>query len=108
MQEATLSAWPRKIREIQNALCDSPRWNGFKFRDDDIVIATYAKTGTTWTQQIVGELIFRGAESPVFDTSPWVDYRFRPLDQVFEMLEAQKHRRFLKTHLTLDALVFAP
>src|SRR5262249_32919669 len=34
--------------------------------------------------------------------------RLHPLDQVMEMLEAQKHRRFLKTHLPLDALVFAP
>jgi aryl sulfotransferase len=107
MQEATL-AWPRKTRERQNCIYDSTRWNGFQFRDDDIVIATYAKTGTTWTQQIVGELIFCGAEFDTFETSPWVDFRLHPLDQVMEMLEAQKHRRFLKTHLPLDALVFAP
>ena len=107
MQEAA-PAWPQKTREIQNCICDSTRWNGFKFRDDDIVIATYAKTGTTWTQQIVSELIFRGAEFAVFSTSPWVDFRVHPLDQELEMLEAQKHRRFLKTHLPLDALVFAP
>jgi aryl sulfotransferase len=46
VQELTLE-WPRKTREIQNCICDSTRWNGFNFRDDDIVIATYAKTGTT-------------------------------------------------------------
>ena len=107
MQEATLG-WPRKTREIQNCICDSTRWNGFKFRDDDIVIVTYAKSGTTWTQKIVGELIFRGAAFAVLSSSPWVDFRLHPLDQVMEMLEAQKHRRFLKTHLPLDALVFAP
>ena len=107
MQEAILG-WPRKTREIQNCICDSTRWNGFKFRDDDIVIVTYAKSGTTWTQKIVGELIFRGAAFAVLSSSPWVDFRLHPLDQVMEMLEAQKHRRFLKTHLPLDALVFAP
>ena len=108
--------WPQKTREIQNCLCDSTRWNGFKFRDDDVVIATYAKSGTTWTQQIVGELIFRGAECAVYAfadvkasrTSPWVDFRAIPLDQVMENLEAQKNRRFVKTHLPLDAMVFAP
>jgi aryl sulfotransferase len=107
MREATM-VWPRKTRETQNCICDSTRWNGFKFRDDDVVIATYAKTGTTWTQQIVGKLVFRGAEFDAFAISPWVDFRLHPLDQVMGMLEAQNHRRFLKTHLPLDALVFAP
>ena len=39
-------------------MVDSARWNGFEFRDDDIVIATYAKSGTTLTQQIVAQLVF--------------------------------------------------
>ena len=43
--------WPRKTREFHNHHFDSTVWNGFSFRGDDIVIATYAKTGTTWTQQ---------------------------------------------------------
>ncbi|HTA43020.1 MAG TPA: sulfotransferase domain-containing protein [Bryobacteraceae bacterium] len=52
MQQAAL-AWPQKMREVQNLVSDSTRWNEFRFRNDDIVIATCAKTGTTWTQQIV-------------------------------------------------------
>jgi len=101
---------PHKIREVQNVICDSTRWHGFKFRDDDIVIATYAKTGTTWTQQIVGEMIFRGTNPAIFaaGVSPWVDARFFPLEEVMKGLEAQKHRRFLKTHLGLDALDYQP
>lgn len=27
------------------------------FRDDDIVIATYAKAGTTWVQQMVAQML---------------------------------------------------
>ncbi len=54
--------WPRKTRELHNHHFDSTIWNDFAFRDDDIVIGTYAKSGTTWTQQIVGQLIFQGAE----------------------------------------------
>ena len=39
--------YPRKSRELHNALMDSRRWDNFPFRDDDIVIATWAKSGTT-------------------------------------------------------------
>jgi aryl sulfotransferase len=101
-------AWPQKTRDIQNALCDSTRWNWFKFREDDIVVATYGKTGTTWTQQIVGQLVMSGKDGSLFDASPWVDFRPIPLELVLETVEAQQHRRFLKTHLPIDALVFSP
>jgi aryl sulfotransferase len=100
--------WPRKTREIRNCICDSTRWNGFKFRNSDIIVATYAKSGTTWMQQIVGQLIFRGAQCPLLEVSAWVESCATPLEEVVERLEAQKHRRFLKTHLPLDALVFSP
>jgi aryl sulfotransferase len=73
---------PQKEREIQTVICDSTRWNGFTFRDDGIIIATYAKTGTTWTQQIAGQLIFGGKERDLFEASPWVDFRLIPLDQM--------------------------
>jgi aryl sulfotransferase len=101
-------AQPRKTHEVQNVLCDSTRWDDFKFRDDDIIIATYAKTGTTWTQQIVSQLVLEGSDTDLFTTSPWVDFRLVPIDQLIAGLEAQQHRRFLKTHLPLDALVFSP
>jgi aryl sulfotransferase len=102
------AAWPTKTREIRNAICDSTRWKWVKFRDDDIVVVTYGKTGTTWTQQIVAQLVFRGQDGLQVETSPWVDFRPIPLELVLEMIEAQQHRRFLKTHLPLDALVFSP
>jgi aryl sulfotransferase len=102
-------AWPRKTRELHNHHFDSTVWNDIKFRDDDIVIATYAKAGTTWTQQIVAELIFNGAEGlEVAEMSPWVDLRLPPKDVKLPAIEAQSHRRFMKTHLPVDALVFSP
>jgi len=101
--------WPQKRREVQNFVLDSTRWNEIKFRDGDIVIATYAKAGTTWMQQILGQMIFRGAEGiPVVDICPFVEACFVPKPDMLAMLEAQTHRRFLKTHLPLDALVFSP
>jgi aryl sulfotransferase len=33
--------WPHKTRELHNHHFDSTIWNRFKFRDGDIVIATY-------------------------------------------------------------------
>jgi aryl sulfotransferase len=101
--------WPVKTRELHNHHFDSTVWNDFKFRDDDIVVATYGKSGTTWVQQIVSQLIFNGAEDvPVAEISPWVDLRLPPKEKKLPAIEAQTHRRFLKTHLPVDALVFSP
>ena len=101
--------WPRKARELQNHHFDSTIWNDFRFRDDDIVIATYAKAGTTWMQQIISQLIFSGAEGlEVADMSPWLDLRVPPKEVKLPEVEAQTHRRFIKTHLPVDALVFSP
>ena len=101
--------WPRKTRELHNHHFDSTVWNAFDFRDDDIVVATYAKSGTTWTQQIIAQLLFNGAEDlPVAEMSPWLDLRVPPKPVKLEAVAAQTHRRFLKTHLPVDALVFSP
>lgn len=100
--------WPRKTRELHNHHMDSTRWNDFAFRDGDVIIATYAKAGTTWVQQIVGQLIFNGAgDVKINEISPWVELRIMPPD-TNAMLAKQTHRRFLKTHLPLDALNFSP
>ena len=102
-------AWPRKTREFQNHHFDSTVWNDFRFRDGDIIVGTYAKSGTTWTQQIIGQLLFNGsAEVDVGEMSPWVDLRVPPREIKLPAIEAQTHRRFLKTHLPVDALVFSP
>lgn len=102
-------AWPVKRRELHNHHFDSTIWNDFRFRDDDIVIATYAKSGTTWVQQIVSQLLFAGTEGlDVAEMSPWLDLRVPPKDIKLSAIEAQRHRRFVKTHLPVDALVYSP
>jgi aryl sulfotransferase len=101
--------WPVKTREFHNHHFDSTIWNDFRFRDDDIIIATYAKSGTTWMQQIVGQMLLGpDPELAVADMSPWLDLRVPPKEVKLPMVEAQTHRRFLKTHLPIDALVFSP
>jgi aryl sulfotransferase len=106
---AAMIMWPQKTRELHNHHFDSTVWNDFRFRDDDVVIGTYAKSGTTWTQQIVGQLIHAGREDVnVAELSPWVDLRVPAKEEKLAALEAQRHRRFVKTHLPVDALVFSP
>jgi aryl sulfotransferase len=83
---------------------DSTLWDDFQFREGDVIIATYAKAGTTWTQQIVGQLIFAGDPSvSIQEISPWWDMRIMP-PEVRDMVNAQTHRRVVKTHLQADAL----
>jgi hypothetical protein len=96
---------PTRLRSL---FSDSARWDGFVFRDDDIIIATPAKCGTTWTQRIVSLLVFDSVElpQPLAHVSPWLDMLTRPLDEVVAELDAQTHRRFIKTHLPFDALPF--
>lgn len=43
----------------------------------------------------------------IAEISPWVDLRIMPPD-LLDILEAQQHRRILKTHLPVDALNFSP
>ncbi len=101
--------WPQKTRELHNHHFDSTIWNEFQFRDDDIIIATYGKSGTTWMQQIVSQLLFGGAAGlPVAEMSPWMDLRVPPKAEKLAAVAAQTHRRFLKTHLPVEALVFSP
>jgi aryl sulfotransferase len=89
---------------------DNARWDGFAFRDRDIVISTPSKSGTTWTQTICALLVFG---TPHFDRhldelSPWLDWCLHPHESVLAALEAQQHRRFIKTHTPLDGLPFDP
>jgi aryl sulfotransferase len=101
-------AWPIKTTELHTRQLNSARWNAFNFRSDDIIVATYAKSGTTWTQQIVSQLLYRGAEGiNVSRLSPWVEQRILP-DAAIAALDLQVGRRFVKTHLPVDALVYSP
>jgi aryl sulfotransferase len=101
-------AAPRKTRDLHNHHMDSTLWDNFDFRGDDVVVATYAKSGTTWTQQIVGQLVHQGdASINIHDLSPWWDLRVIP-PEARQAFAGQTHRRVVKTHLPADALVMSP
>ncbi len=85
---------------------DSGRWLDFVFRPNDIVISTRSKSGTTWMQMICALLVFRTPDlpRPLVELSPWLDWLGIPQDEVYRQLDAQSHRRFIKTHTPLDGL----
>jgi aryl sulfotransferase len=98
----------RPEREYRTWILDSRRWENYRPRSDDIIIATYPKCGTTWTQRIVSLLVFQSPEpKPIMKISAWIDRRFGPsIEEVLAQIDAQGHRRFLKSHLPLDGLPF--
>ena len=99
-------------RLYQNPIFDSARWDSYRARPDDILIATPPKCGTTWMQRIVSCLVFGSSRLPddLDSLSPWFDYLLRDadLDALLARLEAQRHRRFVKTHLPADGLPELP
>lgn len=98
------------MRRFRGLDTDSRRWFDFPFRDTDIVISSPMKAGTTWTQMICALLVFRTPDlpAPLGELSPWLDMQTRPLDDVVADLEAQSHRRFIKTHTPVDCLPIPP
>src|SRR6185437_4481489 len=88
-------------------MSDNLRWDALQPREGDIVISAPSKCGVTWTQRLVSLLVFDGPDLPgsLSAVSPWLDLKIRPIDDVVAALDAQQHRRFIKTHTPLDGLV---
>ncbi len=92
--------------EYRHVIFDSRRWRRFVYRPGDVVVCTPPKCGTTWMQTIVATLLFPDGNAPgqVTTLAPWIDARFVPLDQMLAGLEAQRHRRSVKTHTPADGI----
>ena len=71
---------PGEPTAFKTFVYDSARWDGFAFRDGDIVISTPAKCGTTWMQMLCALLLFRTPELPALagGLSPWLDMTDAP------------------------------
>ena len=96
-----------RYRSIVN---DSRRWEGFELRPGDIILSTPPKCGTTWMQMILALLVLGEPTlpQPLSKLSPWLDMQNRSRRDVVGDLEAQTHRRFIKTHTPLDGLPVDP
>lgn len=103
------AAYHRNMRRYQGFMADSARWERFQLRDDDVIITTPSKCGTTWMQTIVGMLLRDRVDLPPLGTiSPWLDMQVRTEDEAFALLDAQTKRRFIKSHTPLDGLPVNP
>lgn len=99
---------PERVRTYRGAMLDSTYWDHFIPRSDDIIISTSMKAGTTWMQRICAALVLQSPDldRPIDEYSPWVDMRFAVPEMTIPLLESQTHRRFIKSHIPLDALLF--
>ncbi|MGF1527702.1 MAG: sulfotransferase domain-containing protein [Candidatus Competibacterales bacterium] len=100
------------LRIYQNHHLDSIQWTIVNPRDDDIVITTSYKSGTTWMQFILHRLLFAEDPAPpsLLEASPWIERRREgaAVTTLAARIEGQTHRRFFKSHLPADGLPFLP
>jgi aryl sulfotransferase len=101
---------PSRSREYNGPITRAARWDAYRPRAGDIIVSAPAKSGMTWIQAICAMLIFGRADIGVQPAklSPWFDSTFEPLGPMLKRLEAQTHRRYLKTHTPLDGLPYFP
>lgn len=105
MQRVTPEAGPPWIQpEIQQKI----RW-----RDGDVVVSVPVKSGTTWTMNIVHQLLTSGTENfrDIYEEVPWIELLGHPSrthQDVLIRLEAMPatSRRAFKTHSAPPALPF--
>ncbi|KAM8960122.1 sulfotransferase 1C4-like isoform 2-T2 [Pelodytes ibericus] len=89
---------------LPHSTCDF--WDmihNFQAREDDIVIATYPKAGTTWGQEILDLILMEGdvekaSRAPCFLKVPFIDLGVTGL----EIAEGMKSPRLIKTHLPIQ------
>jgi aryl sulfotransferase len=104
-----MTVLPTRTRAYVSYIFDSRHWDRYTPRPGDVVISTSYKSGTTWMQNILRQLVFSTEpRPPVSAVSPWLDRQNDDIDATFAELDAQTHRRFIKSHLPLDALPFFP
>lgn len=83
------------------------------WRDDDVVISVPIKSGTTWTMNIVHQLVTGGTSDfrDVYEEVPWIEflgYPGQPQEDVLDRVAAMptNTRRAFKTHSPPPAVPF--
>jgi len=90
------------------------RARSYQPRPEDVFVATQMRCGTTWMQQIVYEIVNRGAgdlsdtgHGPLYAISPWIDaVSSVPISDA--PLVGDRPTRIIKTHLPTSLCPFSP
>ena len=99
---------PEYMGPIVNGAVDTNRWDLVPARAGDIIVATRAKMGTTWSQMLCA-LLIHGPElpRPLVELSPWLDGGAWDYNEdSVEVFNAQPWRRVMKTHTPLHSLKY--
>lgn len=99
---------PKADRIYHSKMTNSTRWEAFRPRDGDVFICTASKSGTTWMQSFCAHIILQTTkfDLPISEISPWFDCDPLPTEEYMAALDAQEHRRFIKTHTPLDGIPY--
>ncbi|XP_056389258.1 sulfotransferase 1C2-like isoform X2 [Hyla sarda] len=81
----------------------------FQAREDDILVSTFPKAGTTWVQEIVDLIMLNGdvkrsMRAPCFIKVPFIDLHPKPMPSGVEAADAMESPRILKTHLPIQLM----
>ncbi|XP_060595730.1 sulfotransferase 1E1-like [Ruditapes philippinarum] len=82
----------------------------FQVRNDDVIIATYPKAGTTWLQEIAWLIMhdgdFDGAyRKPVYFRSPFLEFKDEVLNEVgLDIANPMTSPRVIKSHLPVKLM----
>ena len=101
---------PGRTATYKGPVTDTSHWDDFDLRAGDVVLSSPPKSGTTWSQSILMMLIHGRAvtDREVWSDSVWIDSVFRKHDDLMDRLEAQTHRRCIKSHTPLDGIPHDP
>jgi hypothetical protein len=98
----------RKITDraltYRGGITEPERWDAWSPRTGDVILATPAKSGTTWTQSMIAMLLNGTTDlpEPLGVMSPWIESNFSSLEADLAALERQSGRRVVKTHTPAD------
>ncbi len=98
----------RKIADravvYRGSITEPERWAAYSPRKGDVILATPAKSGTTWAQSMIAMLLNGTAELPgkLSVMSPWIESNFSELESDIAALDRQPGRRVIKTHSPAD------